>query len=319
MAAITTTELTKYYGKIRGVENLDLSVETGEVFGYLGPNGAGKTTTIRMLLGLLSPTSGHATLLGHDVTDSTALRKAKRRTGYIPGELGFDESVTGTRFLDYQELLKGGPRRTELVELFRPPFSRSIGESSRGNKQKLAIVQAFMHNPDLVIMDEPASGLDPLLQERFYEFVRDEQAAGTTIFFSSHILSEVRKVCDRVAILRDGRLVELTPVAELLGRGGRLVQVRLANPVDAVDVDGVRDLTVSEGGRTISFTFTGDYDALVDWLAEHSVLDLEVQEPPLTEIFLHYYGDPADGQTSEKREVPDGDRPTTTRKGGRDA
>ena len=280
MATIETTGLTKYYGGTPGVENLDLSVKAGEVFGYLGPNGAGKTTTIRMLLGLISPTSGRVTLLGHDVTDPAELRRIKRRTGYIPGELGFDESITGDRFLDYQEQLKGGPRRSELVELFPPPLSRPIGEYSRGNKQKLAIIQAFMHDPDLVIMDEPTSGLDPLLQERFYEFVRDEQATNTTIFFSSHILSEVRKVCNRVAILRDGRLVELTPVEELLGWGGRLVRVRLADSVDSVDIGGVNDLTISESGHSIAFTFTGDYDALVDWLATHSVLDLEVEEPP---------------------------------------
>lgn len=173
-----------------------------------------------------------------------------------------------------------------------------------------------MHDPDVVIMDEPTSGLDPLLQERFYEFVRDEQTAGTTIFFSSHILSEVWKVCDRVAILRDGRLVELTPVEDLLGRGGRLVRVRLADSIDAVDLNGASDPTISEGGHSITFTFTGDYDTLVDWLAKHSVLDLEVEEPPLTEIFLHYYGETADEQTGEKQEGLDGEQTTTTRRDG---
>ena len=174
-----------------------------------------------------------------------------------------------------------------------------------------------MHDPDLVIMDEPTSGLDPLLQERFYEFIRDERAAGTTVFFSSHVLSEVRRVCDRVAILRDGRLVELTPVEKLLGRGGRLVRVRLAAPVGSVDVDGVRDLTVSEEGYSVTFTFTGDYDALVDWLSERSVLDLEVEEPPLTEIFLHYYGDVTDGRTEEVSETPDAGLTATKEGGGR--
>jgi len=307
MAALETSGLTKYYGDTRGVADLDLAVEAGEVFGYLGPNGAGKTTTIRTLLGFIAPTGGSATVLGADVADRTALREAKRRVGYVPGELGFDEDVTGEAYLHYQARLKGGPRREELVELFTPPLDRPIGEYSRGNKQKLAVVQAFMHDPDLVIMDEPTSGLDPLLQERFYEFVRAERDAGTTVFFSSHVLSEVRKVCDRVAILRDGHLVELTPVEELLGRGGRLVRVRLADPADGVPVDGAGDPTFSEGGRGVAFTFTGDYDALVDWLADRSVLDLEVEEPPLEEVFLHYYGDDrpaAEGQAEQPTAAP---------------
>lgn len=312
MATIETAGLTKYYGNTRGVESLDLAVEAGEIFGYLGPNGAGKTTTIRMLLGLLSPTSGGATVLGHDVTVPVELRAAKRRTGYIPGELGFDERVTGDRFLDYQEQLKGGSRREELTELFTPPLGRRIGEYSRGNKQKLAIIQAFRHDPELVIMDEPTSGLDPLLQERFYEFVRDEQTTGTTIFFSSHIFSEVRKVCDRVAILRDGHLVELTPVEELLDRSGRLVRVRLADPVDTVDVQSARDPTIREGGHSVAFTFTGDYDVLIDWLAQRSVIDLEVEEAPLTDIFLHYYGETTDGLPDEEKGAVDGERTTTT-------
>lgn len=312
MATIETAGLTKYYGGIRGVEDLDLSVEAGEVFGYLGPNGAGKTTTIRTLLGLLSPTSGHANLLGHSVTDAAELRAAKRRTGYIPGELGFDERVTGDHFLAYQERLKGGQRREELVDLFAPPLERPIGEYSRGNKQKLAIVLAFVHDPDLVIMDEPTSGLDPLLQERFYEFVREERAAGTTIFFSSHILGEVWKVCDRVAILRDGRLVELTPVEELLDRSGRVVRLRLADPVETVNLDGVHDPTFSEGGHSVAFTYTGDYDALIGWLARRRVLDLEVEEPPLEEIFLHYYGESPDERTGEESVTVGGEQATTT-------
>jgi ABC-2 type transport system ATP-binding protein len=306
MAVVETDALTKYYGDTRGIKDLDLVVEPGEVFGFLGPNGAGKTTTIRTLLGFVSPTSGSATVLGRDVTDRAALRAARRRIGYVPGALGFDDDVTGNTFLDYQERLKGASRRDELADIFTPPLARPIGEYSRGNEQKLAIVQAFMHDPDLVVMDEPTSGLDPLLQERFYEFVRQERAAGTTVFFSSHVLGEVRKVCDRVAILRDGHLVELTPVEELLGRGGRLVRVRLAEPVDAVPVDGVQDPTYSDGRRSVAFTFTGAYDALVDWLADRSVLDLEVEEPPLEEVFLHYYGDgPAEragGDTADGRE-----------------
>lgn len=289
MIPISTSGLTKYYGETRGVEDLTLRVENGEIFGYLGPNGAGKTTTIRTLLGFLSPTRGTATVLGAAVSDREALRRARKRIGYVPGELGFDESVTGARLLDYHEQLKGGPRRVELTDLFEPPLSRTIGEYSRGNKQKLALVQAFMHDPDLVVMDEPTSGLDPLLQERFYEFLREEQAAGTTVFFSSHVLTEVRKVCDRVAILRDGHLVELTPVADLLGRSGRVVTVRFEAPVETVPFDAVHDLTHTADGRQVSFTYTGEYDPLVQWLADRSVLDLEIEEPPLESVFMHFY------------------------------
>ncbi len=290
MSALETVGLTKYYGETRGIEDLTLAVESGEVFGYLGPNGAGKTTTIRTLLGFITPTDGEATVLGYDVRDERALIEAKRHIGYLPSDPGFDTEITGRKLLDYHAELKGDVRSDELLERFDPPVDRDIGEYSRGNVQKLAIVQAFMHDPDLVIMDEPTSGLDPLMQERFYEFVREERDRGTTIFFSSHILSEVRKVCDRVGIIRDGQLVTLEAVETLLDRSGKHVRVVVAEAVERSDFEfeGVHDLTVD---GTISFTFTGDYDVLLDHLQRYTVQDLEIDEAPLEDVFMRFYGD----------------------------
>jgi ABC-2 type transport system ATP-binding protein len=312
MSALETVGLTKYYGETRGIEDLTLSVESGEVFGYLGPNGAGKTTTIRTLLGFITPTGGEATVLGYDVRDESALIEAKRHIGYLPSDPGFDTEITGRNLLDYHAELKGDVRSDELLERFDPPIDRDIGEYSRGNVQKLAIVQAFMHDPDLVIMDEPTSGLDPLMQERFYEFVREERDRGTTIFFSSHILSEVRKVCDRVGIIRDGELVTLEAVETLLDRSGKHVRVVVAETVERSDFEfeGVHDLTVD---GTISFTFTGDYDVLLDNLQRYTVQDLEIDEAPLEDIFMRFYGDE---KPDAKAEV---DGPTADATGTTDA
>ena len=335
MAALRTEKLTKYYGETRGIEDLSLSVREGEVFGFLGPNGAGKTTTIRTLLGFQSPTSGRATVLGHDVTDEAAMIEAKRHLGYVPAEMGFDERVTGERFLRYQASLKGDQRSEELLKLFDPPMDRKIGEYSTGNKRKLALVLAFMHDPDLVIMDEPTAGLDPLMQERFYEFVRDEQARGVTFFFSSHVLSEVQKICDRVGIIRNGSLVELEDVETLLDRGGKHVSVRVTEPVGptAFALDGAHDVEVTgtdrtapptspDGGRTgdagaedgsqsgspggqtgttVRFTYTGDYNALLDHLTQYDVLDLDIGDAPLEDVFMRFYGEveTADGERAD--------------------
>ena len=209
MAAIAVDGLTKDYGEVVANDALSFEVESGEIFGFLGPNGAGKTTTIRMLMGFQSPTAGGATVLGRDVTDEADLIEAKRAIGYLPGDPSFDESVTGREFLDYQARLKGEERRGELLDLFTPPLDRPIREYSTGNKQMLGIVQAFMHDPELVIMDEPTSGLDPLKQSEFNAFVREQRDRGMTVFFSSHVLSEIQRVCDRVGIIREGKLVAL--------------------------------------------------------------------------------------------------------------
>jgi ABC-2 type transport system ATP-binding protein len=297
MAVIETSGLTKEYGDVLAIDSVSFTVEKGEIFGFLGPNGAGKTTTIRTMLGLLDPTAGTATVLGADVRDEDALINVKQRIGYLPAELGFDEAVTGTKLLDYYASVKGDRRREELLEVFTPPLDQPIREYSSGNKQLLGIVQAFMHDPDLVIMDEPTSGLDPLNQAQFNEFIRDETAHGTTFFFSSHVLSEVRRVCDRVGILREGRLVGLEDIESLVNRGGKRVRVRLVDDAseDLSVVDGVVDITTI--GDELQFTYTGDYTTLFRQLANYGIRDVEISEPPLEDVFMHYYGAP-DSQTT---------------------
>nr|WP_224448370.1 ABC transporter ATP-binding protein [Haloprofundus salilacus] len=274
------------------VDDLSLTVESGEVFGYLGPNGAGKTTTIRTLLGFLSPTAGSASVLGADVTDEAALLEVKRRVGYLPSEVEYDPGATGREILDYHAALKGDARSEELLELFDAPVDRRVEEYSTGNKRKLGLVLAFMHDPELVVMDEPTSGLDPLMQERFYEFLGDEKERGVTVFFSSHVLAEVRRVCDRVGILREGRLVALEDVETLLDRSGKRVRVRAADALDqsAFRLDGVHDRE-RYGENELAFTFTGEYDALVAELARHAVVDIDIREAPLEDVFMRFYGD----------------------------
>jgi ABC-2 type transport system ATP-binding protein len=291
MGVIDVQGLTKAFGDTVANDDLTFSVERGEVFGFLGPNGAGKTTLLRTLMGFLSPTDGTATVLGRDIRDREALREARADIGYLPGELSFTESVTGESFLDYQAALKGDQRREELLALFEPPLEKKIRTYSSGNRQMLGLVQTFMHDPDLVIMDEPTSGLDPLKQERLNTFLREERAAGTTIFFSSHVLGEVRRVCDRVGIIREGGLVALEDIDSLLRKGGKRVRIHTADPLDpgALDLEGVVEF--EQVGTVTRFTFTGDYNQLLAQLSEHSLLDMEIEEPPLEEVFMHYYGD----------------------------
>lgn len=295
MTPIVVDGLTKRYGDLVANDDVSFEVTAGEVFGYLGPNGAGKTTTIRTLLGLQTPTGGDVSILGHDMTDEPARIEALKHTGYLPARPSFDEQSTGREVLDLHESLKGGSRRADLLELFEPPLDRKIREYSTGNVQKLGLVQAFMHDPDVVVMDEPTSGLDPLLQERFHGFVHEERERGTTILLSSHVLSEVRRICDRVGVLRDGRLVTVEDIHDLLDRSGKLVRVRVAGDLaDAAfaDVDGVSNLTRRrrDGATDVSFTFTGDVDSLVDALDRHSLQELDVEEAPLEDVFLQFYG-----------------------------
>ncbi|MBS3761320.1 MAG: ABC transporter ATP-binding protein [Halodesulfurarchaeum sp.] len=291
MGVIETEGLTKHFGETVATEDLSFEVKEGEVFGYLGPNGAGKTTTIRTLLGFISPTSGTAAVLGADIHDAEALREARKDIGYLPGELSFTESVTGRSFLDHQAALKGGSRLEEMTSLFNPPLDRKIRTYSSGNRQMLGLIQTFMHDPDLVIMDEPTSGLDPLKQERLNSFLREERDAGTTVFFSSHVLGEVRRVCDRVGIIRDGRLVALEDIESLLRKGGKRVRIHTDEPLSQADLelDGVVEF--EQVGTVTRFTFTGDYNALLAELTDVSLVDMEIEEPPLEEVFMHYYGE----------------------------
>ncbi len=296
MAVIELEGLTKDYGEVLANDDLSFTVEEGEIFGYLGPNGAGKTTTIRTLLGFLSPTAGTARVLGYEITDERALIEAKRRLGYLPDDPAFDESATGREILELHAELKGDERSEELLELFDPPLDRQVREYSQGNVQKLGLVTTFMHDPDLVILDEPTNGLDPLMKQRFAEFLRDERDRGVTVFFSSHVLSEVRRLCDRVGIIRDGRLVTVEPVDTLLDRSGKVVRLHASDPIprEVLEFEGVYDLETTErdenGVAECTFTFTGDVNVLLERLRSYVLLDLSIEEAPLEDVFMRFYG-----------------------------
>ena len=289
--AIRTEQLTKMYGNRRGLAGLDLTVTAGEVFGFLGPNGAGKTTTIRILLDLIRPTSGRVELLGGDPhRDGVALR---RRVGYLPGDFLVDGRQSVDELLTYLGNLRGGVPRariTALAERLDLDLDVKIRSLSKGNRQKVAVVQAFMHSPELLILDEPTSGLDPLLQQTFLAMVREARAAGQTVFMSSHVMSEVQQTADRVGIVREGVLVAVERVEDLRERAVREVEIHFEGPVTAVEFDslpGVSDVTVS--GNVLRCRLNGRADPLVKAAAKHTVIGLRSEEPDLEELFVTYY------------------------------
>jgi ABC-2 type transport system ATP-binding protein len=292
-AVIETDELTKRHGDARGIERVSLRVEAGEVFGFLGPNGAGKTTTIRTLLDLLHPTSGCARIFGLDShRDSRAIHA---RLGNLPGDFAYDPRLTGRElvaFLAELRGIRGLGRAHELAERFRADLDRPIGELSRGNRQKIGIVQAAFHDPELLILDEPSSGLDPLMQEEFLALVDEERDRGHTVFLSSHELDEVQRACDRVGIIRDGELVAVEDVDDITGRSYRHVTLEFADRVDPDEfrrLGGVSELEAS--GRRIRFRADGDIDPVIKAAARHTVTEIELSRPTLEEIFLTYYGE----------------------------
>ncbi len=290
-AAIETEGLTKFYGAHRGIEEISFAVEPGEVFGFLGPNGAGKTTTIRTLLDLLHPSAGSARVFGLDSRrDSVAIR---RRLGNLPGDFGYGKHSTGREALSLLARLRGvsGLDSAEaLAARFRADLDRPLGQLSRGNRQKIGLILAVFHQPDLLILDEPTSGLDPLMQEEFLTLVREQRQRGCAVFLSSHELDEVERVCDRVGIIREGRLVAVERVDELLDKTPRRVSVEFAEEVDPAELralPGTTDLEVAEG--RVTFKATGDIDPVLQAIARHKVVDLEFSRPTLEEIFLTYY------------------------------
>jgi ABC-2 type transport system ATP-binding protein len=310
MDALTTVGLTKAYGhrelpihrpghrpagEVRALEDLSIAVAEGEIFGFLGPNGAGKSTTIRLLLGYLHPTSGSARVLGLDIVrDSVAIRS---RVGYLPGGIALYDSLSGEGLLDYLGELTGRPstRRAELLdrlELSARTLERPVRDYSRGMRQKMGIIQALQHDPELAILDEPTEGLDPLMQRAFYEILDDLKAAGRTIFFSSHILSEVERVCDRVAIVRRGHLVALQDVASLLEHRKRNVELRAADgDLPRLDgVAGVSGLTRTADGR-LTCQLEGDVGPFLAAIAGHRITDLTIEPAHLEEAFLELYAD----------------------------
>jgi ABC-2 type transport system ATP-binding protein len=294
--AIETERLTKFYGPHRGVQDVTIAVEQGEVFGFLGPNGAGKTTTIRTLLDLLHPTSGSARIFGLDsCRESVAIRK---RLGNLPGDFGYGKLATGREALALLARLRGVAglgRAEDLAERFRADLERPLGQLSRGNRQKIGLILAVFHEPELLVLDEPTSGLDPLMQEEFLALVREERERGCAVFLSSHELDEVQRVCDRVGIIREGRVVAVERVADLLERTPRRVAVRFAQAGDLAwlrGLTGVSALEEADDGH-VRLRVAGDIDGVLKALAEHTVLDLEIARPTLEEVFLTYYADGA--------------------------
>lgn len=290
MTVIEIAELTKRYGDIVANDKVTFNVESGEIFGYLGPNGAGKTTTIRLLLGLIKPTDGTAQVLGADIRDRRALTAAKRNIGYLPDELGFDERLTGNQVLDYFARMRGDERRAEMLELFSPPLDRKVEGYSMGNRRMLGIVQAFMHDPDLVIMDEPTAGLDPLKQDQLHLFLQEECNNGKTIFFSSHILSEVQRISDRVGIIRNGEIVTLEDIDSLLKRSGKQVWIHFAEPVEKDSFITDEMIEAEMADNSIRFTYTGEVQSLLEHLVSFNLEDVDIGDPQLDDIFKHYYG-----------------------------
>ena len=291
-AIIQTEKLTKSYGAHRGIIEVDLQVEQGEIFGFLGPNGAGKTTTIRVLLDLIRPTSGRARVF--DIESSADPVAIHRRVGYIPGEFALYDRLTGGQTLEYFANLRGGvdpAYQRSLVERFELDTSRRFREYSKGNKQKVGVIIALQHRPELLVLDEPTSGLDPLVQQTFFTTLRETVADGATVFLSSHILSEVEKTCDRVAIIREGRLAKVDRVEALRDLAHHQVELRFAGPVPQAEfaaLPGVSD--VVQDDHTLRMRVAGAITPVVRAAARYELLDFVSREPSLEETFLAQYG-----------------------------
>jgi ABC-2 type transport system ATP-binding protein len=287
--------LHKTYGNIQAVKGISMSVERGEIFGFLGPNGAGKTTTIRCLLNVIRPTAGALRVLGLDAQqDSIALHK---HIGYLPGDVRLPGQMTGKQVIDYFSRLQGREPvlLNDLVTRFDVEMKRPLKGYSKGMRQKIGIVLAFMCDPEVLILDEPTSGLDPLLQKTFNEFLLEEQARGKTVFMSSHIMSDVEKVCHRVAVIRKGELVTVEAVGKLREKAGQRVTVEFADSInilanDLARIPGVSDVRRSNG--SYQFNIMGSMDGLIKALSQYEVLRLQAEEAPLEEVFLKFYEEP---------------------------
>jgi ABC-2 type transport system ATP-binding protein len=290
--AILTEKLTKTYGRRLGIDNLDLEVRPGEVFGFIGPNGAGKTTTIRLLLDLLHPTSGRASIMGLDVhKDSIAVR---RSLGYLPGEFGLEPRMTGRELVRHFGRLRGLDglgSADELAARLGLDLDLPMGRLSRGNRQKVGLVQALYHHPSLLILDEPTTGLDPLVQDTFLQIIREAREEGRTVFLSSHFLSEVERVCDRVAIVRAGRLAAVETTETLLEKRRKHVTMVFDSPVDPAPFERLPGVSeVGVWGNTITLALSDGIDGVIKLAAQHTLVDLRVEHPSLDEVFMSYYG-----------------------------
>lgn len=288
--AIQVENLTKFYGKQKGIENLSFQVEIGDIYGFIGPNGAGKSTTIRTLMALIQPEGGSAMILGKDcIQDATELAKD---IGYLPAETGFYEKMKVSELLKYTADLYGKDckeRTAMLTQRLKLDVNRKVADLSYGNKKKVGIVCALLHSPKLVILDEPTSGLDPLIQQIFFDILKEENERGMTILFSSHILSEVQKICNRVGIVKDGKVIQELSIHELVENGYKKVHLISEDKklAQLASIEEVNDFCVKE--RMISFLFYGKSNQLIQLLSEMNIDDVLIQEATLEEIFMHYY------------------------------
>lgn len=293
--AIEFRQVTKSYGRFAALRGIDLEVRSGEVFGFLGPNGAGKTTAIRCLLDLIRPGSGSVRVLGLDPQKDAV--EVRRRTGYLPGELSFDDNLTAGQALKWFDRFRGGSADWVFVRALagrlRLDLDKAIRNFSKGNKQKVGVIQAFMHRPELLLLDEPTSGLDPLMQQVVLQLVREARDGGATVFFSTHVLGEAQDVTERLAILRDGAIIETGETSSLTGRGLLKVRIELAVPAGREIFEGAAGVMILEECERRFFTVQveGEMDGLLKQLAGHHVRSLETERATLEDVFLNYYGE----------------------------
>jgi len=292
MNAISTKSLTKYYGKSRGVIDLNFEVEEGETYGFIGPNGAGKSTTIRLFLSLLFPSSGGAKIFGHDIIRED--KKIKKMVGFVPSEVNYYNNMIVKEMLEYSARFYKAPLNghfKNLVDILEIDLDKKFEDLSMGNKKKVAVAQALLHQPRLLILDEPTSGLDPLMQSRFFQIISEENKKGTTVFFSSHILSEVEKLCHRVAIIKEGKIVREDDIAHL--KSTQLSRVTIHTTASgqslSIKTPGILDKQDTMDGLT--FLFKGDPRQLLHDLSELPIGRISIEEPDLEEVFMHYYED----------------------------
>ena len=289
MRVIEINQLTKYYGKARGIIDVSLDIEEGEIFGFIGPNGAGKSTTIRLLCSLIYPSSGDAKIFGKDCIKYGP--EIRQDIGYLPSEVFYYDRMKVIDLLNYSASFYRrdcSERIHELAEIMELDLKRRIDDLSYGNKKKVGIVQGLLHQPKLIFLDEPTAGLDPLIQQKFFNLIRDENKNGATIFFSSHILSVVQRICNRVAIIREGKIVEIQDIKTLQKENYKKIKI-VADGIDEkrFDMQGVTNLEKSN--NTVSLFYKGDINVITKMIGAQTVTDITIEEPTLEEIFMHYY------------------------------
>jgi ABC-2 type transport system ATP-binding protein len=289
MGIIEVNHLTKYYGKARGINDISFNVEEGEIFGFIGPNGAGKSTTIRLLLSLIYPTSGSAAIFGKDCVQFGP--EIKKDIGYLPSEVFYYDRMKVIDLLKYSASFYPGDhtqRMHELAELMELELNRKIEDLSYGNRKKVGIVQGLLHQPKLLLLDEPTAGLDPLMQRKFFDLIHEENRRGVTVFFSSHILGEVQRLCNRVAIIKEGRIIEIDDIKHLQRDNYKKVQITATDfDSSCFDIPGVTNLEHAD--RLVRFMFKGDINIIMRKISEKTIIDVTIEEPSLEEIFMHYY------------------------------